>query len=713
MKKLGKTDFKVSYFPLSGGEDLITPAINVNPGRAIIAQNYELDVQGRYRLIDGYEVFDGRPKPSTADYWILNIDSGSVTVIAGNIVTGAGGASGEVMSVRNTSGTWVGGNWAGDLVLFNVTGTFVDDEILSVGAVPVAVANGTAIIHGATADIHDSVYRLAAIETARADILAVPGSGSVLGVWQYNGVKYAFRNNVAGTATVMFKSSVAGWVSCVDLGEYLTFTSGSTEIEETNEIEGETSGATATVERVVLKTGTWGGGDAAGYLILSDQEGEFEAETIKVGASLNCASIAGDSTPQTLPPDGQYEFINENFGGHSGTRRMYGVNGVGTAFEWDGSVFVPIITGMADDTPTHINSHKNHLILLFPGGSFQHSSTGDPYAWSAITGAAEIGIGDEVTGSLSMPNVLAIFGRNSTHLLYGSGSGDWDLRQHSNEAGAIEWTCQKIGSGILLDDRGITSLAAVQEYGDFKANVLSKYIDPYLKPMLGSVQCAVRVKEKNQYRLIFNNKEGITLTLNGDKVVGFTRQAYEHQPVCICSTEDSTGREEIFFGCDDGYVYQMDVGTSFNGLALPGIIKFHFNHLKSPSTKKRIRKIVMELVSPINTYIGANIEFDYGDTFSPAEVFQMESPGGLWDVDSWGNFEWDGTNVSSAALDVDGTGKNFSVTVYHSGTWELQESLVIGSFTIPAVLPRSGLTGATPHTFQGYTVHYDVRGIQR
>jgi hypothetical protein len=121
----------------------------------------------------------------------------------------------------------------------------------------------------------------------------------------------------------------------------------------------------------------------------------------------------------------------------------------------------------------------------------------------------------------------------------------------------------------------------------------------------------------------------------------------------------------------------------------------------------------MELVSPINTYIGANIEFDYGDTFSPAEVFQMESPGGLWDVDSWGNFEWDGTNVSSAALDVDGTGKNFSVTVYHSGTWELQESLVIGSFTIPAVLPRSGLTGATPHTFQGYTVHYDVRGIQR
>ena len=43
------------------------------------------------------------------------------------------------------------------------------------------------------------------------DIQQVPGSGNVLGVWVYNDVTYAFRNNAAGTAACMYKASGTGW----------------------------------------------------------------------------------------------------------------------------------------------------------------------------------------------------------------------------------------------------------------------------------------------------------------------------------------------------------------------------------------------------------------------------------------------------------------------------------------------------------------------
>lgn len=77
----------------------------------------------------------------------------------------------------------------------------------------------------------------------------------------------------------------------------LAFTSGGTyEVVAGNTITGATSSATATVFDVVLTSGSWAGGDAAGTLWLNDQTGTFSAENLNVGANTNVATIAGNST---------------------------------------------------------------------------------------------------------------------------------------------------------------------------------------------------------------------------------------------------------------------------------------------------------------------------------------------------------------------------------------------------------------------------------
>lgn len=706
MKKLPKTDFKMAYVPMIGGEDLVSSALAVSPGTAELTYNYELDVGGRFRRIDGYEAFDGRPKPSEASYWLLNFDTGTAEIAVGNTITGLSSAkTGEVLSITLTSGSWAGGNAAGQMVLFNVTGvgTFTNNEELKVGGVTKALADGVSVEKGYADETTGEITLLAAMAATRADILEVPGSGNVLGVWQYKGVKYAFRNNAGGTAAVMFKSSTTGWTAC-DLGERLGFNTGTVAF-----VEGETitkGAASAVVRRIVLTSGTWSGGDAAGYFSISGRAGGDFGAGAATGSIAGAASVTGIQTAYSFAvPGGRFSFANSNFGGHSSTQRMYGCDGKNKAFEWDGTYFTTITTGMTTDTPIKIIEHRKHLFLMFSGGSLQHSSIGDPFIWSAITGAAELGLGDEGIDFLSMPDALVVFTRNTAKVLSGYDSSTWDLKPYADDSGCIEWTLQGLGSGIYLDDRGLTSLSATQVYGDFKISTISKLIEPYLRTRLSMVQSSIRVKEKNQYRLFLTGLESLTLTMEGNKILGFTRQKYNHLPVCTCSSENLAGEEELFFGSTDGFVYQLDSGYTFNGSAIESLVKLNYNHLKSPSVKKRIRRIVFELETKKNTYLQISVEFDYGESTIPRVIFSnLNVSGGVWDIDNWDDFDWDGTAVGISQVDVDGTASSFSLTVYNSGVFELQDDEAV---------PRSGITNVEPHTLQGYTVHYDIRGVQR
>jgi len=73
---------KTKFFPLRGGLNVATPAIEIPPGQAIDAINYEC-VQKGYQRVYGYERYDGHPSPSKAGYWVLNFDLGTAAITRG------------------------------------------------------------------------------------------------------------------------------------------------------------------------------------------------------------------------------------------------------------------------------------------------------------------------------------------------------------------------------------------------------------------------------------------------------------------------------------------------------------------------------------------------------------------------------------------------------------------------------------------------------
>jgi hypothetical protein len=718
---------ETQFFPLSGGLNLVTPAIRTPAGHAIAGLNYEVVEKG-YRRWDGFERSDGRPKPSDASYWILNFENGSEAVEEGDTVTGAssGAVAVALLDAVKESGDydaqvpgsfwdgstsiWDGGAtvldpagslWdvhgtaAGYMVLTSLTGAFTDAENLLVSAAVAAVADGTAVERGADNDTDDATYLQAAIEAARALIQAVPGSGPVRGVWSYNGSSYAFRDNAGGTAGVMHKATASGWVA-QSLGLTVAFTSGGVyQIQQGDTITGATSAATAVVGRVILDTGTWAGGDAAGRLVLTSQTGTFQAENLNVGANGNVATIAGNSTATTLPPGGRYDFVNHNFYGASNLYRMYGCNGVGKAFEWDGNVFVPITTGMAVDTPKHIAAHKNHLFLIFPGGSTQHSAIGDPYHYTLVLGAGEIGIGSEGTGFVQdYLGVLGIFARNKVLALYGSSSSDWELVPLANDAGGIEWTIQKIATPIYLDDRGLRDMRATQSFGDFKMGAVSQMVEPLIraKKKAGIEPVAsMRVRAKDQYRLFWEDGTGISVYFGRKKpeILAFDIG----KPItCCCSGEDADGNEVLLFGDSAGFVYQMDSGTSFDGAAVDAFLRLPFNHVGSPTQNKRWHKATLEMDGGANTQIGLVAEYSYADPEqppSPSQTFSVGGGGGFWDEAVLDEFYWSSPVEGLAECHIDGIGRNVSIAVVSRATYE------------------------EPHTIHGLTLHYSPRGLVR
>lgn len=688
------SSMRAKYFPFVGGEILTDPALSQPPGSLLYGKNYEVYPEGGYRRIDGYERFDGRTKPSESLYWILEFQTGTAASVDTNVITGAtSGATAELIADAVVeSGSYAGSDAVGYMAVALLTGTFTVGENIQVSASTVAVVKTAENALGATTDALDTTYSQASIERARSKIGTVTGSGAIRGVWTYSGSVYAFRDNAGSTECKMYKSSTSGWTA-VDLGQYIKFNNGVASVTEGDTITGTISGATGVVRREAIRTGAFGTSNAEGVYVLTGVTGTFQSgDALQVSGSPRSDATTALQTV-SLVPGGRYEFVNYNFGGSTSTYRMYWVDGFNTCFEFDGTYAVPIFTGMSVDTPKHLAAHKKHLFLAFQKGSLQHSSIGDPYGWSVVTGATEIGTGGEITGlQVQAGDAMAIFNRNRIYILYGTSSSDWNLKTFSNDSGAGEYTVQHLTETMFLDDRGVTTLSAVNAYGDFAMNSISKKIRPIISDKKGLSISSVRVRAKGQYRLFFNDGTGIYATFSGNKIAGFIRVDLGKVVYTICSAEDTSGDEILFFGSDDGYIYQMDKGTSFDGSAIEAMLRLSYYHFDTPTRDKRFRKIQFEMTADSSVSVQFAPDYSYSDPDVPearTRTLSIDGSGGYWNINNWDSFNWTGQIISTSEENIDGLGTNMGMLILSEATYE------------------------QPHIIQGVTVHYSPRRVRR
>lgn len=686
---------------LRGGLNLVTPAIAVPPGMCIAAKNYEPDVRG-YRRIGGFEIYDGRPRPSEASYWILNFDAGTTEINAGDTVTGASSTATGVAVIDGVveTGTYGGSDAAGYVVLYGVVGTFVNDENLQVSASTVAVANGAALSRGADNDEDDKTWYRAAVAATRVPIAKPAGSGPVRGVWTFDGDAYCFRDNAGATACVMFKATTSGWVAQT-FGHTVDFTLGGA-IANTAILEGDTltkGSTTATVRRVVRTSGSWAAGTAAGYLVVSNiASGPFTA-----GAATTTTSDATLSSAEAviaLPAGGSYHFTNHNFYGAEFSPRMYGVNGVGRAFMWDGTYMTPIRTDLTSDLdkPTRIAEYANHLFLGYSAGTVNFSSIGEPLEYDSTTGAGTFAFGGEITAMLeSASTALLIFGRGRASFVTGTSSINFRMDPISDDAGAIAGTVQMAGGvPIYMDEAGLRRLNTTQAFGSWRMGTITEMITPFFKAKQDAGVTAVasiRNRARDQYKLFFSDGTGLTVYL-GRKTPEVLPFDYGIVASCSCAAplDGIAGQEIMLIGATDGGVYQLDVGTSFNGAEVQAFMLLPFNSVGTPTQRKRFHRAALEIDAGPDTDIGLAAEFDYGSDYQPPsleQTFDVSGGGGFWNASNWNDFQWSTALQGIAEAYISGIGRNCAIGILSDATHEL------------------------PHTLSSLTLNYMNRGLVR
>jgi hypothetical protein len=666
------------YLPFIGGLHTTSNRLAATPGTVFAAQNYEGLIAGGYRRTGGIERFDGRARPSDASYRGMDAAIGW-TCAVGDTVTGVTSGAVATVCYKKPGGAW--------MAVTNITGTFVVGEMLQVAAVNVGVYTGdTEQVEGFTQN--SIVY--AAGEVYRAAIGQVPGSGPLRGVTELNGAVYAWRDNADGTACAIYKSSAAGWVA-VPLYYELSFSGASTEPAEGATV---TKGAvSATVKRVVLESGAYTGGTAAGRLIITAPTGgSFTAGAFTAGMTATVtASYLG--TAITLQPGGSFNFAAGVF--TAGVRRLYGCDGVNREFEFADDILVPLSLPTAGARASCVTVHAKQL-WFGVRHAVLHSAIAFPYVWSALVGAAELGVNSTVTnmvprGGDATTSALMIYSTAGVHVLYGTSDLDYKLTLLSAETGADPGSAQPMKGAISVSRDGLRVSEATQNYDNFSYESASQRIEGYT--MRRTVTCSVLQRARSLYRVFFDDGTGLTGVPAGSELqwmpfsYGFT--------VTHAWSATIAGIERWFITSDSSdaaYVYEIDVGRSFDGGSITAWLGLHPFTARAPGIRKTFRSTVIEATGESPFTLQAIGEFNYGDPDVLVTESLTVTPTGAamrWDVSDWDEAVWDGVYASRLTFETRGQGAALGLNIFSDSATEL------------------------PHTLHGETVNYTVRRSER
>lgn len=644
---------------LGGGIDIVSSPLKVDPGKLLRAKNFECDVAGGYKLMQGYERFDGNPEPSKQLFSTIALDQVTGFLVT-DVITGSTSAATAIVIDVVAEG----------LSVVDINGVFVEGEtITSTGGTGVATS-GT--FEGATlSDAQDfRDLRFKGEEHFRALISAVPGVGPVRGVLRHEEFTIACRDFDV-TEGRIYRATASGWVRIRE--DHIVFfnnrTNKNASSPEAPITVNDGNGNSATLVRTVWLDAS----EMEGYIILSGYTIGFQiGDTIKE-TTVSLATVTEAAVAIKLEPGGHYEFRSYNFTGAELWFNIYGCDGANPAFEyWPAEdTYVPLYTDQlnrASDIPSTIGVYRNHLFFGFSRGILRNSEPNDPTLWDAAAGSLEIPTGSAVTGIDETAASLVVTTRRQTFQLLGDIKENFALKVASSNTGAIAHTIQHLGTTFMVDDRGIIELRRVEAFGNFENATISRVISPILDRLRPSIATSVVSLSKNIYRLITSDGKGISMTFEVDNVVSFSEFDLDVGVFCASNAEDASGAERIFLGSTDGYVYEMDAGRSFDGAARESWVRVVHHFLNSHNLRKRFFRMFADVAIDGEAQFEMFAEYSAGavDVNQTASVASgVAGIIGGYDLGAYDRAVYDAGGVSESYMDLQGTGDAIGIIIYH------------------------------------------------
>lgn len=561
------------------------------PGTARILRNFEPSVEGGYRRIEGYDKYDSNLIPPYGAPVVHGASQSGTTLILGNIDTTP--EAGDTLTIAGVTGTYT---IASGGVTFDATNNRVTLTLTtSLGSSP---ANAALVTFTST--------------TSNYLTLGVAS-------WEDNAI-------VAKNDNIFFTSG-SGYTH-INVPSYGTpLVNAGSQTGTSLDIDGLTSAPRA---GDVFKIA----GIDLVYTVTANATVSSGASTLAINPAL--ASSPADNAIITFLSTSRDGASRTRFAKYNltGTEKVAIIDGVNTPALYDSSTFTVLESAPSDIIgATHVTEFKKSLFF----GKGNTLSFTEPYSdnsFSVANGAGSINVGGVITGLFVFRQQLIVFTEKTIQQLEGNSVANFALQPITDDIGCIEGdTIQEIGGDVIfLGADGLRLLSATARIGDFGLAAVSKPIQKNMTSLIAANTSftGTVIREKSQYRLLgYNtnttqeNAQGIIATQfaeQGGAGTGFAEtrgiRAY------VADSNYNEAVEIILFSNDDGYLYQMESGNSFDGTNIQTTFATPHLPIQDPRVRKTFYKLFLytDPQGSVNFDASLKLDFDGQDIIQPSPI---------------------------------------------------------------------------------------------
>lgn len=550
------------------------------PGSARVLRNFEPSILGGYRRINGYEKYTSSIVPSYGDPKVQGSGQSGTTLIISNLHTSPA---------------------AGDqLIIAGVTGTYT----IASSGVSFDTVNKRATLTLTTS--------LASSPADKANVTFTTSKGKIIGVAAWQNKAIAVRNDN------VYQSNGTAW-NKINVPSYGTVqVNGATQTGSTLIVDGLTAAPQAGDTFIIA-------GVELVYTVTADA-------TVTSGGATLSINPALDSSPAN---DAAITFLTANRSGGlknrfekyriGTTEKIVGVDSVNVPFIYDATTFTCLNSAPSDVVGAeHVVWFKNQLFFA-KGDKLTFTSPYTDNDFNPANGAGTIGVGSAITGLVVFREQLIIFSQSRISQLVGNTLSDFVLKPITLNIGCIDTdTIQEVGSDIMfLAPDGLRLLSGTDTFGDYGLAVVSKVIQSEMTSFIRASTSfsSIVIKQKSQYR-IFGYNDNITMQnavgILGTQTVGDQTGVLAWAELrgikAYVADGDYNGRTEVLlFANEDGYVYRMESGNSFDGNNIIAEFSTPFVFINDPRVRKTFYKLFLYTDPEAGVTTSVNLRLDFDD----------------------------------------------------------------------------------------------------
>lgn len=565
------------------------------PGSARLLKNFEPSVDGGYKRIEGFAKYDSATVPPYGFPKVHGSGQSGTTLIIGNIFV--------TPEVNDT------------FTIAGVTGTYSVNSLTYDSATKRATLSLNTSLASSPADL--------------AAITFAAHTGLIKGVAAWESSVIALRNNS------LYKSTGSGWTK-INVPSYGTvLVNGAGQTGSSLVIDGLTDnpkvGDTFTISGVEKV-----------YTVLTTATVTSGGATLSISPSLASSPADNAAVTWLTANYSDSEKLRTSKYRISTTSKIVGVDGVNYPFIYDGTTYTVLDATTDLLGVSFVAFHKNHLVFA-KGDKIIFSSPYTDTDFNPANGSGIISIGGVITGIIVFREALIVFTEESISQIVGNTSADFVLQSITRNVGCVASdTIQEIGGDIMfLGPEGLRLLGATDRTGDFNLGVVSKVIQQEATDLIlsSSSFASVVIKQKSQYRIFGYNSsitpasaKGILGTqMTADNTANIAWAETSGIKAYVADGDYKNQTETLVFAHEDGYVYRLESGSSFDGSNIVASFATPYVPINDPRVRKTFYKLFLytDPLGSVTTSVNLKLDFDDRGSIQPETITLSNNTGSV------------------------------------------------------------------------------------